>query len=422
MQSTATSSNAGQEKEVGRCALRPLPYPYRAALAICSDLDGTTDWRAYWELARFLNTTAETVWGPGLGLEVGNSIYFDMASDETAYWNTDDQGRAMFRTLMQSGHIDCLHSYGSLAATRSHAQRALDELTRHGLKLKVWVDHGRAPTNFNWAEMNGHGDERGHEAYHADLTLDYGISYVCRCQLTSVVAQDLSPCLWGHFNWWHPWSSSVTMMKENAKMTLGQLGKQRYAMHLANRLLRRTQLRDGQPIMEFMRTNPCWRGAGACASGRGLANVLTSGVVAELLRRGGLSVLYTHLGKSRDGRPPLTPESVAALQGVAARARTGELLVTTTRRVLALSQAQQQLRWTARTEAAGTVLEVDTSATWPRLGAEDLGGLTFYVPEAAQARLLVDGQEISGLKRNPADATSRQSVSVPWRWLEFPSL
>ncbi|MCU0917487.1 MAG: hypothetical protein MUC88_23415, partial [Planctomycetes bacterium] len=81
--------------------LRPFPYPYRAMLAICSDLDETPDRHVYWEIMRFLNTTQTTPMGPGVGLEVGNSIYFDMPPDQFAYWNTDDAGRHMVRALIQ---------------------------------------------------------------------------------------------------------------------------------------------------------------------------------------------------------------------------------------------------------------------------------------------------------------------------------
>src|SRR4051812_9900410 len=78
-----------------RCALRRLPYPYRAMLAICSDLDETPDRHVYLETMRFLNTQELTTMGNGVGLEVGNTIYFDMPSDQFAYWNTDNTGRAM---------------------------------------------------------------------------------------------------------------------------------------------------------------------------------------------------------------------------------------------------------------------------------------------------------------------------------------
>src|SRR5262245_43007780 len=54
------------------------PYPYRAMIAICSDLDETPNWTVYREIMRFLNTTESTSMGRGVGLEVGNSIYFMM--------------------------------------------------------------------------------------------------------------------------------------------------------------------------------------------------------------------------------------------------------------------------------------------------------------------------------------------------------
>src|SRR5882724_8721210 len=125
-----------------------MPYPYRALLAISSDLDETPHRSVYRESMRFLNTTESTSMGQGVGLEVGNSIYFDMPPDQFAYWNTDDSGRTMVRALIRSGHIDTLHSFGNLATTRDHARRALEELARHSCQLQVWIDHAVAPTNF----------------------------------------------------------------------------------------------------------------------------------------------------------------------------------------------------------------------------------------------------------------------------------
>ena len=127
--------------------VRRIPYPYAAMLAICSDLDETPNKDIYFEIIRYLNTTGPTRIGRGVKLEIGNTIYFDMPSGQFSYWNTDDAGREMIRALIRSGHIDCLHSYGDLATTRAHADRALNELSRRDCKLEVWVDHGVAPSN-----------------------------------------------------------------------------------------------------------------------------------------------------------------------------------------------------------------------------------------------------------------------------------
>src|SRR4029434_5035646 len=106
--------------------VRRYPYAYRAILAICSDLDETSDRDIYYELMRFLNTDKSTSMGPGMALEVGNSIYFDMPPNQFDYWTTDDKGREMVRALIRSGHIDCLHSFGDLATTRKDAAQALE--------------------------------------------------------------------------------------------------------------------------------------------------------------------------------------------------------------------------------------------------------------------------------------------------------
>ncbi|MDH3514699.1 MAG: hypothetical protein OEM83_07520, partial [Gammaproteobacteria bacterium] len=184
--------------------VRAFPYPYRAMLAICSDLDETPDRHVYREIMRYLNTTETTMMGEGVGLEVGNSIYFDMPPDQFAYWNTDDAGREMVRQLIKSGHIDCFHSYGDMAVTRRHAGIALEELARHDCRMQVWIDHGTAPTNFGSDIMQGHGDEPGSPVFHADLTCQHGVEYVWRGRVTSVIGQDARRRLGGLWNRRHP--------------------------------------------------------------------------------------------------------------------------------------------------------------------------------------------------------------------------
>ena len=156
-ESAAPGSATHQGEPAARAAgvsLRPFPFPYRAALAICSDLDETPSAVAYLETARFLTTTEPTALGTGVGLEAGNTIYFDMPAGQFSYWNADDRGRGEVRALIRSGHVDCLHSFGDLATTRAHAGRALDELARHDCALAVWVDHGVAVSNFGAAKVN----------------------------------------------------------------------------------------------------------------------------------------------------------------------------------------------------------------------------------------------------------------------------
>ncbi|HUU17725.1 MAG TPA: hypothetical protein VMW72_11285 [Sedimentisphaerales bacterium] len=268
---------------------------------VACDLNETPDRHVFWKIMRFLNTTGETAMGPGVGLEVGNSIYFDMPPGQFAYWNTDEAGQEMVRMLIRSGHIDCLHSYGDLATTRKHAVRALDELTHRDCKLEVWIDHGTAVMNFGSDIMQGHGDELNHEAYHADLTVGYGIKYVWRGRVTSITGQDIPASLSGIFNWRHPVKSSRTLFKEAAKRKLARKGNHKYAIHEPNETLCPTVLlRDKSKVYEFLRCNPHWGGVSSCDQGKHIGEVLTDGMLKRLISQGGTCVLYTHLGKIDD--------------------------------------------------------------------------------------------------------------------------
>ncbi|MEL0661069.1 hypothetical protein V6255_18330, partial [Psychromonas arctica] len=72
----------------------------------------------YVETARYLNKTDERLLCNGVRLEVGNTIYFDMHEHNFSYSNTDDDARKKIQKLIQSGHIDSLHSFGDFVDSR----------------------------------------------------------------------------------------------------------------------------------------------------------------------------------------------------------------------------------------------------------------------------------------------------------------
>ncbi len=418
------SAKGPEARADGTVRLRPYPYPYRAMLAIGSDLDSTPDRSAYWETMRFLNTTQATPLGRGLGLEVGNSIYFDVHPESFSYWNTDEAGRAMIRSLIRSGHIDCLHSFGERARSRADAQRALAELARHDCRLEVWVDHGSAVTDFGTDIMEGRGDVPEDEAYHADLTVGQGVCYVWRGRVTSVIGQETRARLGGLWTPRHPLASARTVAKEAAKHVLGRLGHAKYRMHGLNRLLRPVALRDGQEVYEFMRCDPDWAGVGARATAREMGEVLSEGMLSRLARRGGACILYTHLCKGREAEAPFGPQALAGFRRLAEAFGRGEILVTTTRRVLGYCRAAGEVSVAARRMGYELWVELSRPGRSGRpavLSDRDLEGLSFYVPDPQRTRVTVDGREVSPLRRNPADHTGRESVSLPWQWLEFPA-
>ena len=399
-------------------ARRHMPYPYRALLAISSDLDETPDRSVYLESLRYLNTTRVGPMGPGLGLEVGHSIYFDMPPGQFAYWNTDEAGRGMVRALIRSRHVDVLHSFGDLAPTRAEAARALEELERHGCGLEVWVDHAVAPTNFDGDIMHGSGDVVGAPAYHADLSCAHGIQYVWRGRVTSVIGQDVPRRARGIFTAEHPLASGRTLAKELAKGALARLGHAKYAMHAANDVLRPVRLRSGHAVHEFLRANPHWGGVSVGETADGIAGVLVPSMLERLVDREGVCLLYTHLGKITCPEQPFGPATRRALQDVARLHRDGRLLVTTTRRALGYCRAAREVTCATSLEGDGALrLALRVPAG---LRPADLEGLTFYVPDAARVRMSVDGREVADLRGNPPDHTGRPSVSLPWRRLEFP--
>jgi len=312
-----------------------------ALLAICSDLDETPDAETYFELMRFLNTTQETSMGPGVGLEVGNTIYFDMPPGHFSYWNTTEENREKIRALIRSGHIDCLHSFGDLATTRAHAARALEDLERHQCHIKVWVDHAQAITNFGADIMQGKGDERGHVAYHADLTTSYGIRHVWRGRVSSVIGQNLPFSPGGLFRARTPLASAKTIAVETAKHLLARAGNQKYALHATNRLMTPATLRDGSPVQEFLRCDPFRGGISRADRGDKIHEVLTETFLERLASRGGPCILYTHLGKlDRNAHPRrFSPEAVAAFRLLADYQRRGRIHVTTTARLLEFQES-----------------------------------------------------------------------------------
>jgi hypothetical protein len=390
-------------------------------LAICSDLDETPDHHAYWSVMRFLNSSDPGPLGAGVGLEVGNSIYFDMPPGQLSYWNTDDHGRTMLRALIRSGHIDCLHSFGDLATDRAHAGRALDELTKHDCRLAVWIDHAVAPSNFGSDIMQGFGDVRGHRVYHADLTSSYGVRYVWRGRVTSVIGQDRPPSLRGVWNGRHPAASLRTLAKEAVKRAVSGGPGSRYRMHRLNKVAIPARLRDGTIVTEFLRCNPHWGGVSRCDTADGIPEVLTGSFIDRLVARGSYCVLYTHLGKRRrhNGDGALSEAALRCFRQLAERQSMGDVLVTTTRRMLDYRQTLDRLQVSLHRQPDRQYVDVSLpEASFP---SALLQGITLYTDRPDTTEVRVNGTP-TAVERNPPDETGRPSVSIRWRKLDFPHL
>lgn len=396
--------------------LRSIPYPYDAMLAICSDLDETPTADHYFETIRFLNSTQKTAMGEGVGLEVGNTIYFDMPEEQFSYWNGSDAARKRIHALIRSGHIDCLHSYGDLADTRAHAIRALEDLKKHDCRLAVWIDHSSAPTNFDEEIMFGQGDLSSSPAYHSDLTCEYGVQFVWKGRVTSVTGQNIPRRTGGIFTFKHPIVSAKTLAKEVLKGLLAKRGNMKYAMHHPNKVLREVRLRDNLEVYEFMRCNPYFGGVNRNETADGIAQVMTPTMLDRLVRRKGCSILYTHLGKTAHKDAPFNQETVKAFRLLKRYRDQHKILVTTTRRLLGFCRFLHLKPFSIQSNGGTTEINITHGHR------DDLDGLSFMVKSPQNIKLSLNGKEIENYTIHPLGHDNQHILSLPWTPLAFPDM
>jgi len=398
--------------------LRKYPYPYQAMLAICSDLDETPNKEIYFETARYLNTTEETLLGKGVGLEVGNTIYFDMPEHNFSYTNTDDDGREKIRKLIQSGHIDCLHSFGDLVNSRAEIEKYWTEIRQGQRKIEVWVDHAQAPTNLDNDIMQGQGAEIGKPGYHSDLTVQSGmLPFIWKGRVTSCVAQNARRSYSALFNKHHIKVSLKVILLEFIKGWLARLGNEKYAMHKENKVLCKSTLVDGTKINEFMRCNPSWGGVSCFDQARGIHHVLTKSMLDTLINQEGCSVLYSHLGKVHSVMEPFTNETRQAFELLATYQKNNKILIASTRRLLGYNRTINELSFTVETFDNETHIYLYTA-----YNREDLDGLTWYVEDPEQVRLYINKKLFNDIIVNQPDITGKSSISIKWSTLTFPNV
>jgi sulfotransferase family protein len=171
---------------------RKFPYPFKAMLAVSTDIDFTTP-NIFRQTHRFMNTREETKMGRGVGLDVANScwLYNPRERPELRYfrhvdWHDPAPEAEELASYICCGWVDTLHTYGNFTGalygrerfSRQHAVEALKVLADLGVELKVWVNHGGAGNiqNFGRADYM-EGDRPGSAAYHTDLLLEHGLLF-----------------------------------------------------------------------------------------------------------------------------------------------------------------------------------------------------------------------------------------------------
>ena len=418
--------------------LRRFPYPYEAALTICSDIDDTDSIEKFLSIQEFLSSTKRTRFGTGLGLEIGNSFWFynqynqlsninlkDAEYTNSIYFGIPDRGITLFvgdgdslspyagilLELIKAGYIDCLHSYGEFAEggfSRELAVKAIDFLTSRSLSIDVYINHGGKGNNDNIGPQSSfRGDNPGSIEYHTDLTVPMGIKYLWRGQVTHCVGQD------GDF-------SPINFAKMVYEY-FQDLSNPGIDYPHDNSLVHVHALDDGQKVFEFVRyIDP--RGRCPRARQENLWYQLSPKVVDELIDHKGYLIQYTHLGTNKH-QPYLSAPTLDALQYIKKKNNEGKLFVTTTSNLLNYYVHHKYLYWHHTLKMDSLFIMIDSISNEVEgcfiPTKKDLEGITFYVPDNKKVSLSVQGNPILFIE-NVKDNSGRHSISVPWNRLIFP--
>jgi len=405
----------------GKVALRKFPYPYKAAMTISSDIDGTTTKEEFLEIQKFLNTKERTSMGEGVGLEIGNS--FMMYAPPTcafSYFSGNPSNAQIIQKFIKTGQIDFMHSYGEKAAfTRQDTIKAIEELSKNGYKVDVWVDHAKTPDNLGDDTTFGLGDHPHSTAYHSDLTLAYGIKFVWLGRITMITGQSVPITLKTFssiYDSYHPIPSLINMGKEFAKNVLAVWGNKKYAMHKSYDFIRIAKLDDGQKVYEFLRFDNYWKGIATGATSKRLAYVISKRTLDRLKEVGGYMIVYTHLGKNSDCSQVIAKETQIALRELANEYERGNIYVTTTSKLLNYYLNHKYLNWSYETKGDEIIITI-SNVQDPVFGSfiptiQDLQGITFYVPHKYKTRIYINDKEIVNIRKNPPDSKDRESITI----------
>lgn len=364
----------------------PWPYPYRAGFTLANDCEFFS-WHDFCRLGQWLTTAASTPLGPGLGLPLSSSFWFfseDPQGLGFSYFEGDDcrtrsRLAPYLADLLKLGYLDTLHTYGGFDVRggfrREHAETAIAELDRLGVRLSVWTNHGSALNVQNlggqWANDYAQGDVPASGAYHADLLAQAGFR-----------------CFW------------LDAFSTN-RFSLGTPQGRDYEDGLAapdpspwgDRILCNDRLRDGQAILVCRRFRGRRRWAPDPSS---LAEQISPQNLDHLEASGGSVILYQHLGCFREpeGRAVcaqgrrLPSTAVQQFQDLAERYRAQRIWIAPCASFLRYLDTVGQLRLDVRSTEEGVRLVL--SGQCRVLGESELAGVSIRLRGAVRC----DGVEL----------------------------
>ena len=400
--------------------MRRFPYPFKAALAICSDID-ECDRKTFVDIHRFLNDSSS-----GLGLPVSDSFFAVSCNPhQMSYFQTDGMAHSndadFIKQGIREGLIDCLHSWGDFNNSppdpnflRSVAKRLTRELRESGLEIKVWINHG-SPNNRQNLQARlvstFKGDEPDSQYYTADLVRELGIKFYWWCEINS---WPLSGRLSAHSPKMMA-RLSVNALKNGVKRVLRLKSRIRNATQLMA-LGQPVVLRDRTRLISFNRFNCGPQGPWGRPTRHTLRYSLAPRVLDELIDQEGYLILYTHLGMPCDRGKKLFPgPDEEALSRLADLYHNGTVWVAPTSRLLTYWFLSQNLVWRTKQENHKIVIDlvsVDDPITGERAPEKDeIAGLCFYTPKPKETIMRINGRNTS-FRIYPPDYTGQSSIGV----------
>ena len=144
--------------------------------------------------------------------------------------------------------------------------------------------------------------------------------------------------------------------------------------------------------------------------------------IRGLIRNEGFMVLYTHFCENLILKEGLPAKLRTNLQFISEEYISGELLVTTTSRLLQYKEITMYLKTEVNEENGKTIISIPSNMTTP-LGEHnttlsDIEGLTFYTAKPEKTEIHFKGRCLAS-KANPKDHKGQTSISIPWTQLEY---
>tara|TARA_X000000950_G_scaffold140370_1_gene174208 strand:+ start:884 stop:2113 length:1230 start_codon:yes stop_codon:yes gene_type:complete len=400
--------------------VRKFPYPFKCAFSISSDIDNGSSLESFVQFMDFLNSENQTIYGPGLGLEVGNSFWFFNGSKsfQLSYFkgltHKETLLAPIIRTYLQSRHIDTLHSWGNFdkgGFRRSYANKGMEVLNKYNFDVPVWVNHG---INLNYQKIgdypNMHGDDPNHSCYHSDLLFESGFEYVWTGKVTHIIGQE------GKNNF-SIFTKSI-IQKLFKKIRYQNVKDPIYDDD--NKLLRPLFLRDGNKTWEFIRFINSWGNAGQLDLYE-FSDQIKIQNLKRLIKNQGFMILYTHFNENLSKSIP--KKLYHNLKVLKQMVDSKDILMGTTSRILKYWEISNYVSYEVQDLQDKVIITINEDMHCPigikSIKSFHLSGLTFYI-NIPKPHNIVFKNKLCKTIINPPDETGEKSISIPWQKLEYP--